>query len=525
VFSLGIILYEVTTQHRCFRAESDFDTMHRIVTGDVVRPSRLVQGYPPALEALVLKALAVDPVQRYQSAGALLEAIESFAGMSRLSLSTMGLGRFMRDMFGDVPEPWLSAGRFAPVEPREQTISSTAGSEPPRARLPTAPPPLGSPPPGGAPAQWVAPASLSSPGAPGLPQRGSSSSVSAPALPPPPVVHRPASASSPAMPVLPPQSPEHGQAPLHLPPDLMLDLPSLKPSSPEVRAHNYPLMPPGHLAAVAAAPAERSGSSPAHRALAEPRPGSSGMPPIAATRRGHANAPAMSRSDLSPRFEPHELAGDVSLQPNNRLLYVGLGAVLIGIIVILAISIAQGPDEAPPAASQGDTPGSSGGAADPRPATGPRSGAAPVKPEAFRGDATSPGDAGAPRRVHLHVISTPAGAEVLLAGKPLGVTPLDTDTERRPGPEILTIHRARYQDITAVVDLGHDYTQTVTLAPLAETGPRSSGGRGTAASGRDHPAHEPRRAEPAKDDCQPPGRINPFEKACHGEVCKPCPTQ
>src|SRR4029078_2939255 len=31
VFSLGIILYEVTTQHRCFRADSDFDTMHRIV--------------------------------------------------------------------------------------------------------------------------------------------------------------------------------------------------------------------------------------------------------------------------------------------------------------------------------------------------------------------------------------------------------------------------------------------------------------------------------------------------------------
>jgi serine/threonine-protein kinase len=503
VFSLGIILYEVTTQHRCFRAESDFDTMHRIVTGDVVRPSRLVQGYPPALEALVLKALAVDPVQRYQSAGALLEAIESFAGISRLSLSTMGLGRFMRDMFGDVPEPWLSAGRFAPVEPREQTISSTAGAEPPRGRLPTAPPPLGSPPPGGAPAQWVAPASLSSPGAPGLPQRGSSSSVSAPALPPPPVVHRPASSSSPAMPVLPQQPPQHAQAPLHLPPDLMLDLPSLKPSSPEVRAHNYPLMPPGHLAAVAAAPA--------------------------ATRGGYANAPATSRSDLSPRFEPHELAGDVSLQPSNRLLYLGLGAVLIGIIVILAISIAQGPDEAapaaPPAASQGDAPGSSGGAADPRVATALRSGAAPVKPEAFRGDATSPGDTAAARRVHLHVISTPAGAEVLLAGKPLGVTPLDADTERRPGPEMLTIHRARYQDITAVVDLGHDYTQTVTLAPLAETGPRSSAGRGTAAAAHDRPAHEPRRAEPARDDCQPPGRINPFEKACHGEVCKPCPTQ
>ncbi|HEY0992714.1 MAG TPA: serine/threonine-protein kinase, partial [Kofleriaceae bacterium] len=113
VFSLGIILYEVTTQHRCFRADSDFDTMHRIVTGDIVRPTRLVQGYPQALEAIVMKALAVDAGQRYQSAGLLLEAVEAFAVSARMSLSTMALGRFMRDMFGEVPEPWLVSGRIS----------------------------------------------------------------------------------------------------------------------------------------------------------------------------------------------------------------------------------------------------------------------------------------------------------------------------------------------------------------------------------------------------------------------------
>src|SRR5215470_3007899 len=131
VFSLGIILYEVTTQHRCFRADSDFDTMHRIVTGDVVRPTRLVQGYPQALEAIVMKALAVDAAQRYQSAGLLLEAVESFAVAARMSLSTVALGRFMRDMFGETPEPWLtSTGRQSspPQQPKESTISSTNGT-------------------------------------------------------------------------------------------------------------------------------------------------------------------------------------------------------------------------------------------------------------------------------------------------------------------------------------------------------------------------------------------------------------
>jgi serine/threonine protein kinase len=129
VFSLGIILYEISTQHRCFRADSDFDTMHRIVTGDVVRPTRLVQGYPQALESIVMKALAIDATQRYQSAGLLLEALESFAVSSRMSLSTMGLGRFMRDMFGEQQEPWLNASMkmAAPVSAKENTISSTDG--------------------------------------------------------------------------------------------------------------------------------------------------------------------------------------------------------------------------------------------------------------------------------------------------------------------------------------------------------------------------------------------------------------
>ena len=128
VFSLGIILYEITTQHRCFRADSDFDTMHRIVIGDVVRPSRLVQGYPQALEAIVMKALAVDANQRYQTAGLLLEAIEAFSVSARMSLSTMALGRFMRDLFGETPEPWQShpgRGAMPPVQPREVTISNS----------------------------------------------------------------------------------------------------------------------------------------------------------------------------------------------------------------------------------------------------------------------------------------------------------------------------------------------------------------------------------------------------------------
>jgi hypothetical protein len=105
--------------------------MHRIVTGDVVRPSRLVATYPVELEKIVMTALAVDAQRRYASAAALLEELESFAAAARLSPSTMALGRFMRELFGEVQEPWLTEVRASNTggQPRENTVSNTRGAQ------------------------------------------------------------------------------------------------------------------------------------------------------------------------------------------------------------------------------------------------------------------------------------------------------------------------------------------------------------------------------------------------------------
>ena len=79
--------------------------------------------------------------------------------------------------------------------------------------------------------------------------------------------------------------------------------------APELRPLNLPLPPhaPGPVSALLGAPypfseASRSESAPAHPALYHPTP--HGTQPIVKTRQGYANAPAMSRSEVSPRFEP-----------------------------------------------------------------------------------------------------------------------------------------------------------------------------------------------------------------------------
>ncbi len=99
VFALGILLYELTTGRRLFKADSDFEAMNRIVAGDMVPPTAVLPKYPKRLEAIVLKALQREPSGRYATAQDLQLALEEFAGEHRLHLSTVKLGQFMRELF------------------------------------------------------------------------------------------------------------------------------------------------------------------------------------------------------------------------------------------------------------------------------------------------------------------------------------------------------------------------------------------------------------------------------------------
>ncbi len=110
IFALGIVLYELTTLRRAFKGQDDFDTMKRIVGGELARPSRIVQGYPLELESIVMTALAVKPEQRFQTAHELLEAIDAYANRAKISGGASAMARFMGQLFGDKKEPWVDDG-------------------------------------------------------------------------------------------------------------------------------------------------------------------------------------------------------------------------------------------------------------------------------------------------------------------------------------------------------------------------------------------------------------------------------
>lgn len=127
IFALGIVLYELTTLRRAFKGQDDFDTMKRIVGGELARPSRVVQGYPLELESIVMTALATKAEQRFQSAHELLEALDAYTNRAKVSGGASAMTRFMGQLFGDKKEPWVeSASTFHPDDKTKVGSESAA---------------------------------------------------------------------------------------------------------------------------------------------------------------------------------------------------------------------------------------------------------------------------------------------------------------------------------------------------------------------------------------------------------------
>lgn len=77
IYSLGIVIYEMLTAKVPYDGENPVEVALKHFNEDMVKPSRLVAGIPPALEKLVLKATAKSPQNRFGSADELLEELNN----------------------------------------------------------------------------------------------------------------------------------------------------------------------------------------------------------------------------------------------------------------------------------------------------------------------------------------------------------------------------------------------------------------------------------------------------------------
>lgn len=79
VFALGAVLHELLTGARLFGGGAELEVQERVRRAAAPPPSAARPEVPPALDAVVLRALARDPGDRHPWASALAEALAPFA--------------------------------------------------------------------------------------------------------------------------------------------------------------------------------------------------------------------------------------------------------------------------------------------------------------------------------------------------------------------------------------------------------------------------------------------------------------
>jgi eukaryotic-like serine/threonine-protein kinase len=101
IFSLGIVLYEVTTGRKLFKQENPVATIRAICGGVVVPPSRLVVDYPAALATVCMKALSTAPDDRYSTMAEMRRELLTLRVDDGAAEPRERLATLMRSIFAD----------------------------------------------------------------------------------------------------------------------------------------------------------------------------------------------------------------------------------------------------------------------------------------------------------------------------------------------------------------------------------------------------------------------------------------
>jgi hypothetical protein len=243
-------------------------------------------------------------------------------------------------------------------------------------------------------------------------------------------------------------------------------------------------------------------------------------------------------------------------------LIIGVAVIVLGVITIVAIVAGGG---SKPQDNDGIVAGSDTGSA-------------------MVAGSAEPPPVPAPTYIKVTVSSTPKGADVLIAGDKVGVTPFEGQLKRGTAVAPLIVRMVGYTDFTSKIDLAGDgYTnERITLAKVAAPPPvvkpdaateaalvESGSGTGSNEETDPTPVKEPIVKEPVVKDpkkpvhpgtahpgtthpttshpsnttttttkvpptltptptvhaapkCQPNGQINPFDTSCDGKACPPC---
>jgi eukaryotic-like serine/threonine-protein kinase len=82
IFSLGVVMYEMLTNEKPFPGQSITTVIYKIVNEEPIPPRQLNPSLHPGLNEIVMRALAKEPEERYQSCRELLEDLRNYRSIN-----------------------------------------------------------------------------------------------------------------------------------------------------------------------------------------------------------------------------------------------------------------------------------------------------------------------------------------------------------------------------------------------------------------------------------------------------------
>ena len=130
IFSVGVILYELVTHQRLFWADNDVASLHKVLSGNITPPRQLAPAISPALEQLVMAALAQNPEQRFDSARRMADAIEGLAAAEGHAFGARWLARTLEEEVGPKHAPWIAPTTIVSAVPIHDDDDGGDGNAP-----------------------------------------------------------------------------------------------------------------------------------------------------------------------------------------------------------------------------------------------------------------------------------------------------------------------------------------------------------------------------------------------------------
>ncbi len=124
LYALGVLFYQMVTGRLPYDADTPLAVILKHVNDPIPQPAELNSDTPPEIQAVVIKAMAKNPAERYQTAAALITDLQSAAAASDLDLGAAVALSSLIDRPTPPPSPSVDETRLA--EPAATVFSAPA---------------------------------------------------------------------------------------------------------------------------------------------------------------------------------------------------------------------------------------------------------------------------------------------------------------------------------------------------------------------------------------------------------------